>query len=99
MELAKTNDNSFDPTPKLKTSPMLIWFIPFDHNREKCDYCGLKFSKTIYCEQKYCKNCLNWYVKDLPDNFIYLDVHIGTNSTKCNEHEPRNSNFYAWKIK
>ena len=36
MELVNTNnENSFDPTPKLKSSPVPISFIPFN-NEDKC---------------------------------------------------------------
>src|SRR6266542_1469396 len=77
MELAKTNnENSFDPTPKLKSSPVPILFISFNNNDYKCNYCGLEFSKTIYRNQKYCKNCLTLYTKYLTDNNKYLDLNI-----------------------
>ena len=36
MELINTNsENSFDPTPKLKSSPVPILFIPFNYNEDK----------------------------------------------------------------
>src|SRR6266498_5209238 len=100
MELAKTNnENSFDPTPKLKSSPVPILFISFNNNEEKCNYCGLQFSMTILKNQKYCRNCLTWYTKYLTDNNIYLDVHICTNNLQCNEHGPRrNSEFFTKNI-
>ena len=96
MELTKTN--SFDPTPKLKSSPVPISFIPFINNcKDKCDCCGFKFSKT-YSGQKYCKNGLTSYIKNLTDNNTYLDVRISTTNIQCSEHEPRNSNFYTHNI-
>jgi len=99
MELTKANNkDSFDPTPKLKSSPVPILFIPFNKNEKKCNYCGLQFSFTIYNGQKYCKSCLTWYTKYLTDNDIYLEVHIHTNNVQCSEHEPRNSNFYTQNI-
>src|SRR6266498_5132302 len=99
MELAKTNnENSFDPTPKLKSSPVPILFISFNNNDYKCNYCGLEFSKTIYRNQKYCKNCLTLYTKYLTDNNKYLDVRINTNNSQCSEHEPRSSDFLTQNI-
>ncbi len=52
-------------------------FISFHSSEDKCNYCGLEFSKTIYGGQKkYCKNCLTRYTKDLTDHNIYLDVKM-----------------------
>src|SRR6266542_930719 len=93
MDLAKTNNENFNPTPKLKSSPMPILFISFYSKEDKCNYCRQDFSMTILKNQKYCKNCLTWYMKYLTDNEMYLDVHITTNNSPCNEHEPRDSNF------
>ncbi|GES76546.1 kinase-like domain-containing protein [Rhizophagus clarus] len=56
MKLANTND-SFDPTPKLKSSPVPIWFISFYSNDDECIYCGEKYINVrYYYDQKYCKN-------------------------------------------
>ncbi len=101
MELAKIcNEISFDPTPNLKSSPVPILFISFNSNDDKCNYCGLEFSKTIYFDQKYCKNCFTRHIKYLTDSNVnvYLDIHISTNNTQCNEHEPRYSNFLTNNI-
>src|SRR5687767_13257171 len=97
MEFTK-DKKSFNPTPKLKSSPIPISFISFNINEDKCNYCGLEFAMTIRDDQKYCKNCLTWYTKHLTDKNVYLDVHLGTNNIQCNEHEPRNSNFYTQNI-
>ena len=45
MKLVNTNDeNSFDPTPKLKSSPIPILFLTFDDryidSKSRCFYCG-----------------------------------------------------------
>ena len=95
MELINTNnENYFDPTPKLKSSPMPILFTPFKDYEDNCSYCEIKYSKTLLYNQKYCKNCLSWYIKDTTDNEIYLDVYISTNNTRCSEHEAtRSTNF------
>ena len=46
MELVKLNDeNSFDPTPRLKSSPMPIKFISFNVYDDNC----------VYCEEEYIK--------------------------------------------
>ena len=75
MELINTNsENSFDPTPKLKSSPVPILFIPFDYDENKCNYCGNAYSETLALKQKYCKNCLFWYIKYITDDDTYLDV-------------------------
>jgi hypothetical protein len=80
-----TDNNSFDPTPRLKSSPLPILFIPFNKDDNKCHDCGNKYSKTLDHEQKYCKNCLSQYIKNTTCNNIYLDLHIITN--KCDQCE------------
>ena len=44
MQLAKVininEENSFDPTPRLKSSPIPIEFISFNIADENCIYCG-----------------------------------------------------------
>ena len=44
MELVKilNNENSFDPTPKLKSSPVPISFVSFNRDDNNCIYCGKK---------------------------------------------------------
>src|SRR5207253_512815 len=100
MELINANnENYFDPTPKLKSSPVPILFISFDNNDNNCNYCGNAYSKTVLFRQKYCRNCLFLYINYITDNEIYLDVHIGTNNTRCSEHEgTRNTNFCTRNI-
>src|SRR2546429_2394124 len=100
MELIINNsENYFDPTPKLKSSPVPISFIPFDQYAHKCSYCGNSYSRTLLFKQNYCKNCLLLYIKNTTDNEIYLDVYISTNNTRCSEHEAtRNANFCTRNI-
>ncbi|UZO10437.1 uncharacterized protein OCT59_002019 [Rhizophagus irregularis] len=90
MELVKLNDeNSFDPTPKLKSSPVPILFVSFNEYDENCIHCGEKYMKTptgTY-EQRYCKTCLSSYLTNITDNNIYLDVYLFTKDLECNEHE------------
>jgi hypothetical protein len=93
-----TDNNTFDPTPRLKSSPVPVFFIPFMNNENKCNYCGVEYSKTIEFEQKYCKNCLFWYVKYTTGNNTYLDVHIITNNSQCTEHEVNRNNFCTMNI-
>ena len=51
--------NSFDPTPRLKSSPVPVLFLPFKNSEKKCNYCGNEYSVTLEFRQKYCKNCLH----------------------------------------
>ncbi|POG67163.1 kinase-like domain-containing protein [Rhizophagus irregularis DAOM 181602=DAOM 197198] len=88
-----TDNNPFDPTRKLKSSPVPVLFIPFKNDEEKCDYCGIKYSKTLMFEQKYCKNCLFWYVQYITGNNTYLDAHINTNNSQCIKHKATRNNF------
>ena len=77
MELAVVNDeNSFDPTPKLKSSPVPIPFFSFSFSwdESKCNFCGNKHSETILFHQRYCKNCLSKYISHITDSNIYLMV-------------------------
>src|ERR1043166_941143 len=93
-----------EQTPKLKSSPKPILFIPFKKEEYICSYCQDEYSETLLYEQKYCRNCLSEYVKDRTgdnndDDSTYLDVHISTNNTQCEEHgSSRNSDFYTRNI-
>ena len=94
MELVKIlntdDDNSFDPTPKLKSSPIPFNFIPFNRDDRNCIYCGEKYTPTILCYydhdyrsyyQKYCKKCLSSYITDITK---YLSSHSITSITDNN---------------
>ncbi|GBB90991.1 hypothetical protein RclHR1_18080001 [Rhizophagus clarus] len=87
MEL--TNDDcSFDPTPKLKSSPLPFLFISFNQNDTNCIYCGEKFINSLLCfQQKYCKKCLSCYITNINDNNRYLDIYLYTKNLECSEHE------------
>ncbi|UZO14618.1 uncharacterized protein OCT59_006071 [Rhizophagus irregularis] len=88
MKIVNSNDeNFFDPTPRLKSSPIPIKFISFNGNDKNCIYCGEIYIDTLFCWQKYCKKCLSRYINDITDNNIYLDVYIYTNDIECSEHE------------
>uniref|UniRef100_U9URM7 Uncharacterized protein n=1 Tax=Rhizophagus irregularis (strain DAOM 181602 / DAOM 197198 / MUCL 43194) TaxID=747089 RepID=U9URM7_RHIID len=91
MEIVNANDeNSFDPTPRLKPSPIPIEFISFSWKDENCIYCGEKYIEALFTWQKYCKKCLSRYINDIndiTDNNIYLDVYIYTTELECSEHE------------
>src|SRR5436190_22957506 len=101
MELINTNsENSFDPTPKLKSSPVPIFFISFNYNEYKCSYCGNEYSETLLFYQKYCKNCLFRYIKDITDDNTYLDVYLSANNTRCVKHKMiRNTDFCTRNIR
>ncbi|UZO14659.1 uncharacterized protein OCT59_006110 [Rhizophagus irregularis] len=88
MEIVNTNDeNSFDPIPRLKSSPIPIKFISFNSNDENCIYCGEKYIEPLFCSwQRYCKKCLSRYINDITDKNIYLDVYY-TMDLECSEHE------------
>ncbi|CAB5213940.1 unnamed protein product [Rhizophagus irregularis] len=89
MEIVNANDeNSFDPTPRLKSSPIPIKFISFNVYDKNCVYCGEEYIETLITLQKYCKKCLSRYINDIiTDNNIYLDVYIYTLDLVCSEHE------------
>src|SRR5581483_8799296 len=77
----------FDPTPKLKSSPLPILFISFNECDVKCFHCENKYTKTLFFGQRYCKKCLSRYIADTTDNNICLDMCIYTMKLDCNEHE------------
>jgi hypothetical protein len=88
MDLVKLNEeNSFDPTPKLKSSPVPIFFISFNENDDNCIQCGEEYTLTLIHSQKYCKKCLSNYLINITDNNMYLDVYLLTEDLECNEHE------------
>src|ERR1051325_2288206 len=80
MELTNTNENTFDPTPKLKSSPIPINFVSFNRKDYNCFNCGDKYVLTGFI-QRYCKNCFSQYVNDVTDYNKFLDVHMS-----CKEH-------------
>jgi hypothetical protein len=92
MELIITNENSFDPTPRLKSSLIPINFVSFNRDDFNCFY---KYTQTLLYNQKYCKNCFNQFVYDLTDydltdNNTYLDVCIDTHRIcLCRERETK----------
>ncbi len=49
------NSNSFDPTPRLKSSPVSVLFIPFKNSENNCNYCRNEYSKTLKYEQNIVK--------------------------------------------
>ncbi|GES81857.1 kinase-like domain-containing protein [Rhizophagus clarus] len=74
--MERVNDkNSFDPTPKLKSSPIPILFVSFDENDDNCFNCGEKYVEVPFCKQKYCKKCFSHYISYLDDFSTYLDVY------------------------
>ncbi|PKY29540.1 kinase-like protein, partial [Rhizophagus irregularis] len=89
MEFVNTDDeNYFNPTPRLKSSPIPIKFISFNKLDNNCIYCGEEYTRALLCSsQKYCKKCLSLYINDITDNNMYLDVYIYTMDLECKEHE------------
>jgi hypothetical protein len=84
MELTNTNlDSFFDPTPKLKSSPIPIKFISFNQNDDNCFYCRTLYTETYLFRQKYCKKCLLQYINLLIDNYKYLDILTTNNDASC----------------
>jgi late competence protein required for DNA uptake (superfamily II DNA/RNA helicase) len=69
MELTKiSNYDSFDPTPKLKSSPVPISFVSFNKGDLNCIHCGDEYVRTEACDQYYCKKCLSHYLANIADN-------------------------------
>ncbi|GBB88569.1 hypothetical protein RclHR1_01510020 [Rhizophagus clarus] len=93
LEIINTNnENSFDPTPKLKSSPIPILFISFSGLQDYCNHCGNEYSMAIAFNQKYCKICFLKYIEDTNDT--YLDIRMSKNDTRHDKHETnRNVNF------
>ncbi|GBC22717.2 kinase-like domain-containing protein [Rhizophagus irregularis DAOM 181602=DAOM 197198] len=69
MELINVNqENSFNPTPKLKSSPIPIFFVSFNGDDNICIHCGEKYTMTLIYEQKYCKKCLSNYLTNMDND-------------------------------
>src|SRR5688572_21737676 len=106
MELTNTSKDSFDPTPKLKSSPIPIDFVPFNQAND-CFRCGASYSQTPLFKQKYCKNCLFIYIKSVTDNNTYsMECYwdqIEYLNVRCNKHKPSNDlepctrNIQEWR--
>ncbi|CAB5206528.1 unnamed protein product [Rhizophagus irregularis] len=90
MDLVKIS-NDFDPTPKLKSSPIPINFIPFhNYKNDRCIFCGEYYKRVTFSSwQKYCKNCLSCYLINITDNNMYLDAYYTMMDLECSEHEIR----------
>jgi hypothetical protein len=87
MELIHTNiKNSFEPTPRLRSSPIRIPFVPFNINKYLCDNCEHLFSKTFLLQQ-FCKNCLFVYIKNVTNFDTYLDIRNNKYSNVSNIEE------------
>ncbi|GBC02509.1 hypothetical protein RclHR1_04660002 [Rhizophagus clarus] len=88
MELTKIlNDDSFDPTPKLKSSPIPISFISFNRRDYNCIHCGEEYTESVVTRyQRYCKKCLSCYLTNISDINIYLDVYVSAKNLECSEH-------------
>ncbi|GBC31773.2 kinase-like domain-containing protein [Rhizophagus irregularis DAOM 181602=DAOM 197198] len=95
MELINKNNDSFDPTPRLKTSPVPAFFIPFKINEEKCNYCENKYSETLEFKQKYListKNIQEWceycsevlYFRQIVSNDLLFKFNRKTYCDYCN---------------
>ncbi|RIA83790.1 kinase-like domain-containing protein [Glomus cerebriforme] len=83
-------NDSFDPTPRLKSSPIPILFIPFKNNENKCNHCRNEYSESRKLKQKYCKNCLSLYVKNIKgNNNTYLDIYITKHETRIATNDSR----------
>ncbi|RGB35038.1 kinase-like domain-containing protein [Rhizophagus diaphanus] len=76
-------DNSFDPTPKLKSSPIPIKFISFNENDNNCFYCKNPYTETLLFKQKYCETCLLQYINYVDNNHKYLDVLLTNSAVSC----------------
>ncbi|CAB5181751.1 unnamed protein product [Rhizophagus irregularis] len=88
--------NSFNPTPRLKSSPVPILFIPFYGQKFVCDNCEQSIYSRTLSGQRFCKNCLFDYVNNLTDNNIYLDV-IYEIVDRCIEHKDSDTqNIQEW---
>ncbi|RGB41466.1 hypothetical protein C1646_752144 [Rhizophagus diaphanus] len=52
MELINVNqENSFNPTPKLKSSPVPICFGSYNIEDNNCIHCGERYAETSYIKQ------------------------------------------------
>jgi hypothetical protein len=99
---------SKNPTPRLKSSSIEIYFVPFNNNENNCNYCGTNYSETVLFKQKYCKNCFFNYVKDIKEltnnnicmELIYgiIDVHLNVN-INANCKNIHSDNIQEWFCK
>ncbi|GES91906.1 kinase-like domain-containing protein [Rhizophagus clarus] len=89
IPITADNENSF----KLI---MPIIFIPFNNNEYECCWCKRLYCKTLLFEQKYCRYCLELYIKYTTSN--NLDIYITKQHSKCSKHESRKKDYYIQDI-
>ncbi|UZO16661.1 uncharacterized protein OCT59_008041 [Rhizophagus irregularis] len=82
MELVKLNDeNSFDPTPKLKSNPVPIFFISFNWEDNYCFHCGEEYTKTTIISS----GCIESTLTKKFISIIYLPFWENTSTCFCLE--------------
>jgi hypothetical protein len=74
-----------------------VWFIPFNNDENKCVICGCIYSVTFVFKQKYCKYCLNKYIKTT-DTYSNVQTIIRNNTQYTKREEIRNTYFYTNNI-
>ncbi|GET64103.1 kinase-like domain-containing protein [Rhizophagus irregularis DAOM 181602=DAOM 197198] len=78
MELTVTkilNYDSYNPTPKLKSSPIPISFVSFNANDCNCIHCGDEYTMSPF-SQYYCEKCLLCYLDNTTYKNLYVDAYI-----------------------
>ncbi|GBC39526.2 kinase-like domain-containing protein [Rhizophagus irregularis DAOM 181602=DAOM 197198] len=94
-----------DPTPRLKrlkSSPIIIYFLPFNNNENHCNYCKTNYSKTILFKQKYCEKCFFKYIKEITKydkpmiNIINEYLNVYNVYTNANCENIRSDNIQEW---
>ncbi|GBB93709.1 hypothetical protein RclHR1_02220004 [Rhizophagus clarus] len=87
MELVNTNDDdSFDPTPRLKSSPIPIKFISFNECDKNCVFCSEEYISARFCDsQRYCKKCLSSYINDILGHMLHngLGIRYSSDIERC----------------
>jgi len=99
MKLVNTNnENSFDPTPKLKSSPIPILFVSFNEYDKNCIYCRNKYTETPFSSRaKVLQNCLSHYLANITDKclnvYYIMDIEFSEHETSRTK-EPQNIQEY-----
>src|SRR6266536_3519244 len=91
--IMNTSNNSFDPTPRLKSSPVPVLFIPFKNNENNARCIEHKETGNNFCTtniQEWCEYCseISYFRQIIPNDLSFnnylLNIYRNIDYKLCN---------------